>query len=71
MAQAQRETRLPCQRCICRLARGRELDRLEILTCDKQAGHVLCDYCATKRHGCHDVCFLPARRALLTCVSDP
>jgi hypothetical protein len=25
MAQAQRETRLPCQRCIRRLARGREL----------------------------------------------
>jgi hypothetical protein len=43
MALDQRETRLPCQHYLRRLA---EIDKDEILACDKQIGHILRDYCA-------------------------
>ena len=55
MAEAQQERRLPCQRCLRRLSRGAELDRDERLSCDKQVGHVLCDYCSKGRKPCRSV----------------
>jgi hypothetical protein len=55
LAQAQQERRLPCQRCLRRLARPAELDREEIIACEKQVGHVLCDYCSKGRKPCLSV----------------
>src|SRR5579871_5979889 len=55
MASAQQERRLPCQRCLRRLSRPAELDRDEHLSCDKQVGHLLCDYCSKGRKPCLSV----------------
>lgn len=71
MAAEQQQVRLPCQRCLRRLSRGTELDRPERLTCDKQAGHLLCDYCASGRKACLAVRLCPLKRQLLICVIGP
>jgi hypothetical protein len=55
MAAAQLAVRLPCQRCVRRLARPGEIDKETILSCDKQTGRVLCDYCARGNRKCVDV----------------
>jgi len=55
MAAEQQLVRLPCQRCLRRLSRPRDVDGEEPITCKKQAGHVLCDYCASIRKPCLDV----------------
>ena len=52
MAAEQQEPRLPCQRCLRRLSRPGDLDQDECLSCDKQVGRVLCDYCSKGRKGC-------------------
>jgi hypothetical protein len=63
ITETQRERRLPCQRCLHRLSRGGELDRDECLSCDKQVGHVLCDYCSKGRKPC-----LPKRYTSMRCT---
>lgn len=67
LAAVQREERLSCQRCVRRLSRAAEIDKEFILSCDKQIGHVLCDYCAAGNRKCLDVGFLSLLR--LSCAS--
>ena len=46
---------LPCQRCLRRLARPDEIDKEMILSCDRQLGHTLCDYCEGSNSKCLSV----------------
>jgi hypothetical protein len=72
MALDQRETRLPCQRNLCRLGRAAEIDKDEILACDKQMGHILGDYCAKGNRKCHTVSLhAPALRVRFADIIGP
>ena len=56
MALSQQEVRLPCRRCLRRLARAKEIDKDEVLVCHKEVGRILCDYCNRLNKHCLSVC---------------
>src|SRR2546423_896755 len=59
-AAAERVSRLPCQRCVRRLARPAELDKGHVISCDKLETRLLCGYCSRENHKCRDVCTFSA-----------